>query len=158
MRIFVPYPSLTRSAECLTHADLAEMRSNVLIAIRDLWERAALGVDAHPGRFGWDVDRWLGHEGALVQYARALDAEWRRRRNPQGADAWTVRQWLDAYRGYFHASTWEMPPWLGDPDLHASERSSLRDRDAVAYGSLSEITAAGRKPSDFARIAGRSRR
>jgi len=159
--VCVAYPSLTRSAECLTDRDLGQMRSDVLVAVRMLWEwqYAVNHGDVVVEDFHPNVDRWVGHEGYLVQYARALDAEWRRRRQPTGDDLWTVRRWLDHYRDYFRSQTqWQPPVWFGDEAFHADQRRQLRELDADAYTKISDVTVAGLFRHELSAMTAHNRR
>lgn len=71
---------------------------------------------------------WKGHEKALLGYGIEIAAEWRKRGKKDTTLEWFEERYL---RG---SAALEMPPWLGDPLLAATHRSSLLRKDPAYYG------------------------
>jgi hypothetical protein len=127
MQTFLPYPSYKRSAECLDTKRLGKQRIeavqilSTLLGFSDGWRN-------HPA-----VRMWVGHEGALFEYANAVCAEWTSRgfSNKETGVKLTNLGRLSAAR---LKSTMAVPAWLGDEEFHASHRSNLLRKDAERYG------------------------
>jgi hypothetical protein len=117
----------------LNDQHLNEVRKNSLQTIYELWK-----MPPAPYAPGTEFDRWSGHAGALIQYARAADEEWRRRQNSNDRHA---REWLDDYATRF-PNQWDMPEWFGNAAFHKAERDLLRQIDPEFYANLSERTTA----------------
>src|SRR5579875_3068702 len=119
MQTFLPFADFVASAAVLDDPRLGKQRVEAYQILRTL-DGVTSGWRHHPA-----VRMWRGYEAALVQYTLRICEEWERR-----GHADTVRDKLAV-----HARPLDgMPPWLGDPDLHASHRSNLLRKDPQWYG------------------------
>lgn len=121
MQTFLPYPDFGQSAKVLDMRRLGKQRVEVLQIVGTLCEDRK-GWRNHPA-----VRMWRGYEPALALYGDAVCLEW------------TSRGYRDTCRDKIRVfipeqATGEMPPWLGDPALHASHRSNLLRKDVEWYG------------------------
>jgi hypothetical protein len=131
MITYVPFPSFTRSVIVLSDKHLNVVREGSLEILYTLWKE--LGQNLHE-----DVPelmRWKRYEGALIQYARATDEEWRQRQSGL-VGVKSVMDWLDLYRDLFPAESWQMPLWFGNADFHRAERELLYAADPVHYKTI----------------------
>ena len=120
MQTFLPYPDFGESARCLDDVRLGKQRVEAYQIVRTL-DGVTSGWRHHPV-----VKMWRGFEGALVDYGLATCREWTAR-----GRADTVHDKLLVHeRPLPHP----LPPWLGDPALHASHRSNLLRKDPAWYG------------------------
>lgn len=132
MQTFLPYSIFSASAACLDRQRLGKQR----VECKQLLQ--ALGVPVggplagkpsswrnHPA-----ARIWAGFEPALAVYAVHVCLAWR------------ARGYQDSLMPQFEAVLWNfqrdgvehrVPPWLGDPDFHASHRSNLLRKDPVWY-------------------------
>lgn len=138
MQTFLPYEDFDRSAQVL---DLRRLGKQIIEA-RQIGKALTLrdyGWQNHPA-----VRMWRGHLSWLLDYADAMNVEWRRRRG-KNHGAWE-NMWID------HADraliTDARPLWLGRPDLHRSHRSNLLRKDPDHYGPLFEAEL----PNDLAYV------
>ncbi len=131
MQTFLPDPDLRRCARLLDDRRLGKQRVETFQILRALTWRS-YGWKNHPA-----VVMWRGHVPALVLYGLVVCDEWRRR-----GYADTVAASLLAFTGG-RTPRWRdllargaLPPWLGDPVLHASHRAALLRKDPVHYEAL----------------------
>ncbi|MDX1489618.1 MAG: MSMEG_6728 family protein, partial [Acidiferrobacterales bacterium] len=118
MQTFLPYEDFHKSVGCLDRQRLGCQRKeawqilNALTGIKVGWRN-------HPA-----VKMWDGYELALMHYYNCALKEW-------------------AARGYKNVKLQPftvdidsivMPPWIGNPNLHASHRSNLLRKDPSHYG------------------------
>lgn len=109
MQTFLPYPDFAASAAALDSRRLGKQRVEAYQILRILrGEYAGRGWRHHPA-----VAMWRGFEDALGLYMNAMIAEWVR------------RGYKNTMALYAAPAQPEMPPWLGDPALHAAYRSNL---------------------------------
>lgn len=125
MQTFLPFASFAESAAVLDTARLGKQRVETLQLLR---------ANTLPD-YGWRhhpaAKMWRGYLPALVAYGLAM------------TDAWTSAGHADSVRPQlleFAAdvdgapqSAIEMPPWLGDEELHLSHRSNLVRKDPEFY-------------------------
>lgn len=133
MQTFLPYPDFTACARVLDRRRLGKQRVEVLQVLRGLTV-AGYGWRHHPA-----VRMWAGYEEALVRYGLEVVSVWR----ASGAADTLARSLtgeLSDRCGIQPVRTQdvlgnhgELPPWLGDPDLHRSHRSALVRKDPQAY-------------------------
>jgi hypothetical protein len=116
MQTFLPYPVFAASVGCLDRARLGKQRVEALQILNALEGRSRGWVN-HPA-----TRMWRGYAPALRCYLRHCIVEW-------------------VARGYKNTMAMppleehaQMPPWLGDPALHASHRSNLLRKDPAWYG------------------------
>ena len=132
MQTFLPYESFAHSARGLDQARLGKQRVETLQLLRGLvvpdygWQR-------HPALL-----MWKGFVPALAVYGLAMTDEWIAR-----GHADTVREQILEFAPHAAAADVELPPWLGDEDLHRSHRSNLIEKSPEVYGPLFPDTDAG---------------
>ena len=136
MQTFLPEPDFARTARALDSRRLGKQRVEALQVLRAL-TREPYGWKRHPA-----VLMWAGYEEALVAYALAMCEEWCRRGHVDTVST-TILGDLRAAKGIERVRSQEelrrageLPPWLGDEDLHRSHRSALVRKDAAHYGPL----------------------
>lgn len=114
MQTFIPYTDFDLCARALDYRRLGKQRvecKQILNAI----ERGSGGWANHPA-----TRMWRGYEPALRQYMRAIILEW-------------------ISRGYKNnmeipePEDYELPPWWGREEIHASHRSALLEKDFEFY-------------------------
>ncbi|MGH3739854.1 MAG: MSMEG_6728 family protein [Micromonosporaceae bacterium] len=133
MQTFLPCPDFTATAQILDTRRLGKQRVEALQIFRGLTV-AGYGWRRHPA-----VTMWSGYEEALVRYGLAICAAWRTRGHADTC-AVTLAAELKACCGVSEArrqpelaATADLPPWLGDPDLHRSHQSALLRKDPGHY-------------------------
>lgn len=114
MQTFLPYPDFAKSAYCLDDKRLGKQRVECLqihnaLTIGGGWQN-------HPA-----VRMWRGYECALLLYGAAIVAEWKSRGFKSKLNFITP------------VNPPTMPPWLGNPEFHASHRSNLLRKDFGWY-------------------------
>jgi len=121
MQTFMPCNNFEESAKVLDYRRLGKQRVEAKQII-DTLEGRSHGWKNHPA-----VKMWGNHIPFLKQYYNAI-----------------LREWID--RGYNNTmkfmlysrhdlnSKHEFPPWMGNPDFHASHRSNLLRKDPEHYG------------------------
>lgn len=120
MQTFLPYPSFVKSAKVLDYRRLGKQRV-------EAWQiYKALMVE----KYGWRnhpiVKMWKGYEAGLLLYGIAVCLEWKQR----GYNDSMLPRFL-YYLSLFNKI--ELPPWLGDSELHSSHRSNLLRKDISFY-------------------------
>jgi hypothetical protein len=121
VQTFLPYSRFDSSAAVLDDLRLGKQRVETLQILRALVWPSYKGWKNHPA-----TAMWRGFTDALASYGVAVCAEWERRGR---ADA--VRAGLLEFLGGIDpgqdelARRGRLPPWLGEPALHASHRASL---------------------------------
>ena len=116
MQTFLPYDGFIKSGMALDYRRLGKQRVEAYQILRTLRGEGKMGWQHHPA-----VKMWQGYEDALAMYHDTM-----------------IMCWLE--RGYknnmklTHVSQAKMPPWMGDPQFHASHRSNLLRKDPVYYG------------------------
>lgn len=117
MQTFLAYPSFAESMRVLDDSRLGnQVYREGMTLLRGKWPN-------HPAS-----KMWRGYEVALALYLWAGVVEL----NKRGKD-YDDRPWCIELRSKLTHSCL-MPPWLGDPDFHASHRSNLLRKDPVWYG------------------------
>jgi len=119
---FLPYPNFIASVKALDYRRLGKQRVEAMQLVNSTLKLAAdpnarVGWANHPAR-----TMWLGHLGALRLYHNICIQEW------------IDRGYKNNMKFYELPDDIDMPPWLGDDDLHASHRSNLLRKDPVYYG------------------------
>lgn len=116
MQTFLPYPDFARSAAVLDDRRLGKQRVECMQIYRALAD-PTYGWQSHPA-----VKMWRDHTAWLCAYWLATVAEW------------VNRGFKNSIAVPLDLSKCEVPPWLGDPALHASHRSNLLRKDPAWYG------------------------
>ena len=117
MQTFLPFASFAESARVLDNSRLGnQCYRECLTLYNGGWSR-------HPA-----YAMWFHHKPALALYALACAEEMAQRSTwrPEVIDRWT--------RFWSARADVNMPPWLGDEDLHASHRAALLYKDIDWYG------------------------
>lgn len=135
MQTFLPYPDFKDSARVLDNKRLGKQRVETLQILNALTGKSRGWVN-HPA-----TKMWRGHEEALVLYGLDVCVEWVSRgfndtcyqklialHAQIGNGRKAVNVGLRSYA--------VMPPWLGDPDFHASHRSNLIRKLPAHYGTI----------------------
>lgn len=133
MQSFLPYPDFSASAAVLDARRLGKQRVEAVQLLRGLTV-PGYGWRHHPA-----VKMWAGYEEALVRYGLDICAAWVAGGRPdtcaatlvqdlaQGCEVSEIRQQAELEQAG------ELPPWLGDEDLHRSHRSALLRKDPEWY-------------------------
>lgn len=129
MQTFIPYASIDESAACLDRQRLGKQRVECLQILRCLAGEGSTGWRHHPV-----MHMWRGHERALVRYALAVCAEWRRRGYRDGCGDQILA--LAGRHGWGQVMTAPLPAWWGRMDIHRSHRSNLLRKDPDHYHPL----------------------
>ena len=117
MQTFLPYPSFHASAAALDYRRLGNQRVECKQILKAL--HVGGGWSNHPA-----TKMWQGYEKALSVYYNCI-----------------VNEWVD--RGYKNNMptlavgvlySFELPPWLGNEEFHASHRSNLLRKAPEFYG------------------------
>ena len=114
MQTFIPYTDFDECARALDYRRLGKQRvecKQILNAI----ERGSGGWSNHPA-----TRMWRGYEPALRQYMRAIILEWCARGYKNNMDI-------------PEPEAYELPPWWGREEIHASHRSALLEKDFEFY-------------------------
>lgn len=121
MQTFLPYPDFLRSAMVLDDKRLGKQRVETLQILNAL-HGLSKGWTNHPA-----TKMWRGYENALVEYGTMICHVWADVRGFNDTCTGKIRSFLD------RTKTAEMPPWLGDVELHESHRSNLIRKDIWFY-------------------------
>jgi hypothetical protein len=133
VQTFLPYPGFRASAAALDPKRLGKQRVETIQVLRAL-TRPVYGWKHHPA-----VKMWRGYEEALTRYGLDMCAVWSESGRADtcattlvadlatGTDRTTVRTQEQL------AAAGELPPWLGDPEVHRSHRSALLRKDPGYY-------------------------
>lgn len=134
MQTFLPYPGFTASAEVLDRRRLGKQRVEAVQVLRAL-VRPGYGWRHHPA-----AAMWAGYEEALTRYGLDVCAVWSALGHGDTCAATLVSD-LRSATGIRAAklqpelaAAGELPPWLGDEDVHRSHRSALLRKDPEYYG------------------------
>jgi hypothetical protein len=136
VQTFLPYPDFLASARALDSRRLGKQRVEAIQVLRAL-TRPVYGWKHHPV-----VKMWHGYEEALTRYGLDMCAAWGATGRADTC-AVTLAADLETSTGTSVvrtqetlAAAGELPPWLGDPDLHRSHRSALLRKDPGYYRAL----------------------
>lgn len=117
MQTFLPYECFLESLQCLDYRRLGKQRVEAMQILRIL--RGTSKSNAwinHPA-----VLMWEGYEEALTSYMNFC------------IDEWVWRGYKNSMQHGIILGPILYPPWLGDPDFHASHRSNLLRKDYDFY-------------------------
>ncbi|MFL6288772.1 MAG: MSMEG_6728 family protein [Actinomycetes bacterium] len=132
MQTFLPYASMTKSADSLDDRRLGKQRVEALQVLRALtW--SGYGWQHHPA-----VKMWRGFEPAVATYGITICSAWVRRGR---ADTCAATIAVDLQTAGFGSPLKEheladtqLPRWWGDRRLHCSHQSALVRKDPDFYG------------------------
>lgn len=114
MQTFIPYTDFEKCAKALDYRRLGKQRVECM-QILNAMQKTSGGWVNHPA-----TRMWRGYEPALRQYQRAIILEW-------------------IARGYKNnmeippEEPYELPPWWGNEEIHASHRAALLEKDFIYY-------------------------
>ncbi|WP_104109657.1 MULTISPECIES: MSMEG_6728 family protein [unclassified Arthrobacter] len=129
MQTYLPYPDFQQSAAALDTTRLGKQRVEALQILRAL-VIPGYGRQEHPA-----VRMWMGHVPALTMYALAMADEWIARGHPDNTRE-SIKEFAPQAAHPDYADKIPMPPWLGDADFHASQRSRLIQKDSRFYDAV----------------------
>lgn len=129
MQTYLPYPDFQQSAAALDTTRLGKQRVEALQILRTL-VIPGYGRQHHPA-----VRMWMGHVPALTKYALAMADEWIARGHPDNTRE-SIKEFAPQSAHPDYADKIPMPPWLGDADFHASQRSRLIQKDSRFYDAV----------------------
>lgn len=134
MQTFIPYDNVVASAQVLDNRRLGKQRVETLQLLRAL-AGVTTGWVNHPA-----AKMWRNHEQALATYGVAICQEWVRRGFKDTCHEKIVAAYdnhLDAkYRNGKrpNATSYYLPSWWGDKEVHESHQSNLLRKDSTWYG------------------------
>ena len=134
MQTFLPYADFRATARVLDQRRLGKQRVETLQILRGLTV-PGYGWRHHPA-----VKMWSGYEEALVRYGLDICAQWCATGRADTCATSITTEFTAAcgvpkIRGQDElAAAGELPPWLGDEQLHRSHRAALVRKDPVHYG------------------------
>lgn len=133
MQTFLPCPDFDDSAAVLDLRRLGKQRVETIQVLR------ALTVPGYGWRRHPAAAMWAGYEEALVRYGLQICDQWCRQGRADTC-ATTLVTDLASTVGVTSirtqrelAADGELPPWLGDEDVHRSHRSALVRKDPGHY-------------------------
>lgn len=119
---FLPHPDYVKSAKDLDNKRLGKQRVEAYQILK-----ANLGFTQgwknHPAAI-----MWRGYEGALCNYAIAICDEWTQRGFKD-----SIKSQILQIKDTLPEETFEVPWWLGIPELHESHQSNLRRKNPIHY-------------------------
>jgi hypothetical protein len=124
VQTFLPYPSFTRSAQCLDDKRLGKQRVEVLQILNAMSQRSG-GWYNHPA-----TRMWRSHPMSLVKYGMIV------------CRVWTARGFNDTCYAKIRRMSHEPiqsinlaipPPWFGDRDFHRAHKSNLVRKNPDHY-------------------------
>lgn len=151
MQTYLPYPSFTETARVLDPARLRQQRVETLQILQVLTGNTVVSsVRLDGGRTvprasdRWHLEArreqrwahhpavlmWNGHTQGLLDYQRALCAEWTGRGNHD--DCWEKSQLLVVTSG-LSPDPISLPSWWGNRRLHAAHRGALLAEEPQWY-------------------------
>ena len=119
MQTFLPYPSFETSAACLDYRRLGKQRVECKQILKAIHTDSG-GWLSHPA-----TKMWIGYEKALSVYYNFIVSEWEHNRGYKNNMPYLLVGKLFEF---------ELPPWLGNEEFHASHRSNLLRKDKDFYG------------------------
>jgi hypothetical protein len=136
MQTFLPYPDFVESAKVLDNRRLGKQRVEAIQVLR------ALTVPGYGWRHHPAAAMWAGYEEALVRYGLDVCAVWCDGGHSDTCAVTLVAD-LASTTGITTPRTQaqlgrsgELPPWLGEPELHRSHQSALLRKDPAHYGPI----------------------
>jgi hypothetical protein len=133
MQTFLPYPDFDDSAAVLDVRRLGKQRVETIQVLR------ALTVPGYGWRHHPAAAMWAGYEETLVRYGLQMCEQWSRLDRADTCATTLVTDLRDtigiaAVRSTAElAAADELPPWLGDADVHRSHQSALVRKDPGHY-------------------------
>ncbi|MEU4806205.1 MSMEG_6728 family protein [Actinosynnema sp. NPDC023587] len=133
MQTFLPHADFAATARTLDNRRLGKQRVEAIQVLRGLIV-PGYGWRHHPA-----VGMWAGYEEALVRYGLEICGAWCALGHADTC-AVTLRADLTGALGEIEVRgqaelgrAGELPPWLGDEELHRSHQSALVRKDPAHY-------------------------
>lgn len=124
MQTFLPYPDFRESAKALDNKRLGKQRVEAYQLLITLLEKRGAWIN-HPA-----ARMWRGYESALALYALEVCDEWKNR----GCRDTCHDKILELVNRHgLSLKKVKNPPWLGNPEFHASHRSNLLRKAATGF-------------------------
>lgn len=123
MQTFLPFPNFVVSALVLDYRRLGKQRVECSQLQNALQSGGSSGWRQHPACVMWEQ-----HIVALMLYRDCCIREWVRRGYNNN-----MPMMLESPSGVLVPTQADMPPWLGDEELHASHRGNLLRKDPTHY-------------------------
>ena len=123
MQTFLPYPSFTKSAECLDRQRLGKQRVEC-VQILETLTGVKQGWKNHPA-----VKMWSGHEGMLCLYGIWICDEWINRGYKD-----TCKDRIHAIMNKLENNQFMLPSFFGNDEFHLSHQSNLVRKNPDFYG------------------------
>lgn len=138
-QVWLPYPDVTNSVQCLSQVHLSLQRYYILemmevfhaipedsTALPDDYDPHHLAGSDHP-----ILDQWIGYELTLCEIGLTACEEWQMRRGHQDP-------MYDKIRFHLECATTEdadfgKPNWWGDVEFHLSHQAALLREDKSHY-------------------------
>jgi len=122
MQTFLPYPDFRESAQVLDYRRLGKQRVEAMQILKALRGETKGWVN-HPA-----TKMWCGYEDALGLYMNVMIREWISRGYNNTMELYDFGDRL--------GELIDLPPWFGDPEVHASHRANLLRKDPEYYGAF----------------------
>ncbi len=133
VQTFLPYPDFLASAKVLDQKRLGKQRVETVQVLRGLIT-PGYGWRHHPA-----VKMWRGYEEGLIRYGLDVAAVWTATGRADTTVATLLADWgrgPEIRTQEVLAQAGELPPWLGDEDVHRSHQSALLRKDPELYRPL----------------------
>ncbi|MCY1142053.1 MSMEG_6728 family protein [Actinoplanes sp. Pm04-4] len=133
MQTFLPYADFLASAKVLDQKRLGKQRVETVQVLRGL-TTPGYGWRHHPA-----VKMWRGYEEGLVRYGLDVVAVWTATGRADTTAATLITDWgagPEVRTQEALEKLGELPPWLGDEDVHRSHQSALLRKDPETYRPL----------------------
>ena len=113
MQTFLPVPDFKKSAKILDWRRLGKQRVEARQILKAL--QTGKGWIHHPA-----TKMWKGYEEALIAYSNEMIQEW-------------INRGYNNTMEILPTKSFQMPPWFGNEEFHASHRSNLLRKDFDHY-------------------------
>jgi hypothetical protein len=133
VQTFLPYADFLASAKVLDQKRLGKQRVETVQVLRGL-TTPGYGWRHHPA-----VKMWRGYEEGLVRYGLDVVAVWTETGRADTTAATLITDWgggPEVRTQEALEKLGELPPWLGDEDVHRSHQSALLRKDPETYRPL----------------------
>ena len=133
MQTFLPYADFLASAKVLDQKRLGKQRVETVQVLRGL-VKTGYGWRHHPA-----VKMWRGYEEGLIRYGLDMVAVWTGTGRADTTAATLIADWGGGPEVRTQEALdrlGELPPWLGDEDVHRSHQSALLRKDPEVYRPL----------------------
>ncbi|WP_249997700.1 MSMEG_6728 family protein [Actinoplanes sp. M2I2] len=133
MQTFLPYADFLASARALDQKRLGKQRVETVQVLRGLIT-PGYGWRHHPA-----VKMWRGYEEGLIRYGLDVAGVWTATGRADTTVATLLADWgqgTEIRTREALAEAGELPPWLGEAEVHRSHQSALLRKDPDFYRPL----------------------